>query len=102
MFFTGMIMIYSKAKKLKCVRPLSQKGVTLNPFPITLDSVSCKCGRISFGRTHVVLLDLVKQSPIADFEQPCCGLTIPASLLESCGNRVFLSFAPDTLHQGLE
>src|ERR1700680_2230646 len=102
MFFTGMIMIYSKAKKLKCVRPLSQKGVTLNPFPITLDSVSCKCGRISFGRTHVVLLDLVKQSPIANLEQPRCGLSIPASFLKSRCDCISFSFAPDTLHQGLE
>jgi hypothetical protein len=50
----------------------------------------------------MVLLDLVQQSPVANFQQPGRGFTIPAGLIERAGNRIALGFALYALDQGFQ
>src|SRR5580704_419559 len=57
---------------------------------------------MGFRRAHVVLLDLIEQRPIADLQQPCRGLSVPAGFLESRGDGASFRFKPNTLHERLE
>jgi hypothetical protein len=50
----------------------------------------------------VVLLDLVQQGSIADFQQPRCCFSVPAGFLESRRDFVPLRFTLHTLYEGLE
>ena len=47
----------------------------------------------------MVLLDLVQQRPVADFQQPGRRFTVPAGLLERGGDGVSFRFSLDALHQ---
>ena len=66
-------------------------------FPATPATVAYR--KVAGRRTHLVLLDLVQQRPVADFQQPRRGFAIPAGLVERGGDGIALGLALYTLDQ---